>query len=392
MTHHRTKIGLISIILTAIVAGCLGDDIDPDGSIGQPYLGIAIDRTSCTCSRGGLSVTCDVVDPPPDHTTCSIAYAATQGAGLFKTVDGGNSWDIQPTLIDLYLNAIAIDIHPDTVSPVVYVATEDSGVKATRDGGRTWLNDSGASLDVSIQDLVIDPNGCQGDPPCKGIFAATEFGIWRKTATVLDWEKMTTNGMSEQAIKSVALEYTNRFPSAVYAGAEGGHVYRFDPNLGDSWLEGGTASSPLPEEVISLAVHPLAPQIVYAGLGGGEGGGIGGIRRSNNRGISWETVSMLNPSPDSVWVLSFMVRAKAANLFEAILYAGVSGLQRCNHTETDCSATSNWTRLNVPTNRGVSSFAVDPYAGTMLLAGNFIGELFRSLDGGSTWEKVRVGR
>jgi hypothetical protein len=62
---------------------------------------------------------------------------ATRGAGIWKSVDGGASWDILPsTRFDSFHYCQDLLIHPETED--LYVCTRDAGVLRSSDGGNSW--------------------------------------------------------------------------------------------------------------------------------------------------------------------------------------------------------------------------------------------------------------
>ncbi len=76
-----------------------------------------------------------VVDPASDE----VLYAATNGYGIFKTSDGGKSWQaINRGIMTPYIKGPnAILVHPGN-SQVLYVSTQQGGVYKTTDGGGNW--------------------------------------------------------------------------------------------------------------------------------------------------------------------------------------------------------------------------------------------------------------
>ena len=90
---------------------------------------------------------------------------------------------------------------------------------------------------------------------------------------------------------------------------------------------------------------------------------------------------------DSVFVLSFVLQP---NPFtgSAVTYASVFGLSRCE--TPSCVDPADWQPIDVGRDRGITALAIDPYAHTTMFVGTFNGELFRSVDGGTTWEELTV--
>jgi photosystem II stability/assembly factor-like uncharacterized protein len=112
------------------------------------------------------------------------------GAGVFKSDDGGNSWNqLSATATSAFSLCQDIDIHPATSD--VYVATQTSGLMRSQDGGNSWnrvLSVPG-SLNNSVCDVEFTKNG--------GIFATTGIfqsgGVWySETGDSGTWVKQTS--------------------------------------------------------------------------------------------------------------------------------------------------------------------------------------------------------
>ena len=276
------------------------------------------------------------------------------------------------------------------------------------DGGMSWNFQISPILAVSkvIVDPKTDdlnpPGSCRvlnnEIPPCYTIFAASQgSGVWRSDNQGDTWKQITAPGLTETNVVSLALSPPKTTATMLYAGTEGGRVFKYvpdptfptDPTLG-KWTEQttspvSTSFTPLlPRNPVSLAVHPGGTTF-YAGLGGNKGGGGGGLWRSDDDGRHWDEVaSILNVKPDSVYALNII------DLPNTTIYAGFSGLKRCLGS-TACLDPAFWSNIAVPSDRGVSALAVDPYTQTLMITGNYIGELFRSADGGLTWTKIDIG-
>jgi photosystem II stability/assembly factor-like uncharacterized protein len=79
-----------------------------------------------------------------DPSTSATIYAGT-GNGVFKSINGGASWNpFNTNLTNLFVNALAIDpVTPTTL----YAGTNGSGVFKSIDGGATW-QPAGAIYDL----------------------------------------------------------------------------------------------------------------------------------------------------------------------------------------------------------------------------------------------------
>lgn len=183
------------------------------------------------------------------------------GCGVFKSVDGGDSWE-SAGLTDTR-HVARIVIHPSNPE-VVYVAAlghlfganPERGVFRTADGGASWEKVLYVDEDTGAIDLVMDPD----DP--RTLFAA--------------------------------LYQRRRTPFGFSAGGAGSGLYR-TLDGGDTWSE---LVNGLPEGDkgrIGIDIHRENGNLVYALV---ESRGEGrGLYRSDDRGESWEKISDRNPRP-----------------------------------------------------------------------------------------------
>ena len=129
-----------------------------------------------------------------DPTNSDVAYITYSGFGtdhVFKTTDGGNSWNaIDNGLPDLPTNTIAIDpLNPDDL----YVGN-DLGVYYSNDGGSTW---SPYSESLPEATMIYDLNVV--NPPNRKLRIATHgHGIWQRDFVN---DPLGINDISDQGIK-----------------------------------------------------------------------------------------------------------------------------------------------------------------------------------------------
>ncbi len=181
----------------------------------------------------------------------SVAY----GDGIYKSVDGGSSWQNMGLKRSLHIGRIIV--HP-TNPDVVWVAAEgplwgpggERGVFKTTDGGENWHLILEIDENTGVVDLVADPR----DPDV--IYAAT-YQRRRHTWTLIN-------------------------------GGPGSGIHKTTDG-GGTWTE---LTSGLPKTDmgrIGLAIAPKAPDTVYAIIEAAKG--KGGFFRTQNGGASWKKMS-----------------------------------------------------------------------------------------------------
>jgi photosystem II stability/assembly factor-like uncharacterized protein len=132
--------------------------------------------------------------------------------------------------------------------------------------------------------------------------------------------------------------------------------------------------------IVTLAVHPTDPQVVYAG-------GIGGVFRSTDGGASWSAANQglsLRPLLSTVVEVTSLAIDRA---HPATLYAGLNADGVAKSTDGGAS----WTHVEGGLrNFAISALALDPTNGDRLFAATFDG-LYRTGDGGANWRRLTRG-
>ncbi len=186
-----------------------------------------------------------------------------QGAGVFKSIDGGKSWSFLGLADSQQIGRILV--HP-TDANRVYVAAlghpygpnAERGLYRSRDGGQSWqkiLASDRTPDDTGAIDLVFEP----GNPEV--IYAA----LWQ----------------------------TRRTPWNIYPPSSGPDSGLFKSvDGGDHWTAVSGHGFPAKVGRIGLAIGRTAPQRVYAIVDGGSSDGTtAGLYRSDDAGATWTHTS-----------------------------------------------------------------------------------------------------
>jgi photosystem II stability/assembly factor-like uncharacterized protein len=165
--------------------------------------GTPLDRSSVT----------DIIVHP---TNANTAWAATAGAGVFRTFNGGNTWQsISNGLSSLVVANLALN--PQNLNEL-YAAVVDNGVFKTVNGGATWWqSSSGMNPNETIPRVVIDPlrqNVVYAASQSSGVFISEDAGTtWR----------LLNKGLRTRAVRSLAISSDGKI---LYAGTMGEGVFR----------------------------------------------------------------------------------------------------------------------------------------------------------------------
>lgn len=152
-----------------------------------------------------LDVAVDPVDP-------DTVYVASTG-GIWKTSDGGGSWNLLGD--NVFFTTFAID--PQNTS-TIYAATEGQGLWKSLDAGLSWFPIDNGFTDTTAYAMAIDP----GNP--QTVYVGAVFsGVWITEDGGQNWRNIA-NGMFNTFVLDLALDAGN--PNIIYAGTEGGGIFR----------------------------------------------------------------------------------------------------------------------------------------------------------------------
>ncbi|MGD2109228.1 MAG: glycosyl hydrolase [Phycisphaerae bacterium] len=208
--------------------------------------------------NGAFSIGCTAMDPDNPNVVWvgsgenNSQRSVSFGDGVYRTRDGGKSWDNVGLKDSEHIGKILIDPRD---SNVVYVAAQgplwrsggDRGLYKTADGGVTWTRILHISDDTGVNEVHMDPR----DPD---VLYASAYQRRRHVWTLI-------NGGPE---------------SAIYKSTDAGVTWRK--------LESGIPG--VDKGRIGLCVSPADPDVVYAIIEAADD--KGGFFRSTDRGESWE--------------------------------------------------------------------------------------------------------
>ncbi len=211
-------------------------------------------------SQDSYSIGVVVLDPNNPNTVWvgtgenNAQRSVSYGDGVYKSVDGGRTWQNMGLKTSEHIGKILIDPRD---SDVVYVASQgpvfngggERGLFKTTDGGKTWTNVLDGGEWAGVTDVVMDPRNPDVLVAAKWQRARRQFGY-------------------------------------IAGGPESG-LHR-STDGGATWTRSqrGLPSGDLGR--IGLAMSPVNADVIYAIV---EAASNGGFYRSQNNGISWERMS-----------------------------------------------------------------------------------------------------
>lgn len=219
----------------------------------------------------------------PDHS--ETIYAATT-VGVFRTTNGGRSWEEQMTGMKEVHIVVTLAMSPK--NPRVLYAGTTGGAYRSQDGAATWQKVNNglipaevleASLSLGVNTLVVDPV----NPDT--VYAGTTKGLFKTKNQADSWERIGQS-LPDQFISTLVIHPTQN--QVLYVGGRAGVQKSLDG--GQTWLPMNNGLETL--NIRTIVMSPLDPQTVYAGTNGS------GLYRSTNGAQTWSRVQLATgPSP-----------------------------------------------------------------------------------------------
>ncbi|MBI2837859.1 MAG: hypothetical protein HYX75_06070 [Acidobacteria bacterium] len=313
------------------------------------------------------------------------AYALVRELGIFRTTDGGESWD----LLGARLRGPAAQlVLPDPVMPGKLYAASSADpqysfsdrelLTATSDGGSTWrlACDGLPAGDVVsglgwIRDLKISTleRGM--------LFATTRRGVYRSVNGGRSWSPANKGIVRSANAGPLAIDPDDPAHVFVFVRKEG-----FFETL-DAGLSWQRLSTDLASRLIATIVPDTnRPGVLYAGAHGEWYGDAAAVFRSLDGGRTWSVLG--KPFGDDG--VDFIQIAVAPTSPSTVYALGGFGLYRLRSGDGD------WSNLGLIDGRSdASCVAVDPADPAVLYAGTTRAGVFRSVNSGDTWTPFSTG-
>ncbi len=233
-------------------------------------------------------------------------YAAVASGGVWKTVNGGDSWT--PVFDEQGSYSVGCVVIDPKDPQTVWVGTGENnsqrsvgygdGVYRSRDGGKTWKN-VGLAGCQHVGKILLDPRDSRvvyvaaqgplwntgGD---RGLYRSSDGGdTWTRLLHVND-DTGVTDIVCDPRNPDILLAASHQRRRHVWTlinGGPGSALHR-STDAGKTWVKVTSGLPTVELGRIGLAVAPTRPDTVYATVEAADG--KGGVFRSLDKGRTWE--------------------------------------------------------------------------------------------------------
>lgn len=243
---------------------------------------------------------------------------------VFKSIDGGETWEIKPLPVD---NGVLNIIFDPIDNNTVYLTTTSTSTSTTNhvilksiDNGETWIPfDMTEILPPGLQctDLAVDTNNNQNLVALGDGNFSYDAKVIRSTDGGISWIDITGSLPVSTALNDVKINNGSIFVSGGHHFSGNFGIYQSNDN-GNTWIN---ISEDFPLKIVNeLTIHPSNNQILYAATEGE------GIYTSTNGGISWDYNSTSNSFNGACRKVVF----NPANMTIHAAYIGIGVAQSLN--------------------------------------------------------------
>ena len=280
----------------------------------------------------------------------SAAYAATPN-GVFRSTDGGGSW--QATGLTGHL-VVQVSARPGTATVVALLngVWPSSNLYVSGDSGQTWTSVAGQD---SITVVGIDPER----PSNVYASSANDGSIWKSTDAGASWQQISTlpGNATARALTLDSRAICVLTPGALYKSVDGAiHWTSVETPLGSPG---------------SIAAGSSAG-VVYASV-------AGAVCRSADAATTWTCSSSFTSSS-----IDHVLEVPGAPAGPVVLASSAGGV----FVSRDGGAT--WTRVEGDLGSASSPALASDLTGSLVLSGTDA-QIFRSLDRGDRWTASSSG-
>jgi hypothetical protein len=303
----------------------------------------------------------------------------TVGQGVMRSGDSGETWQRIGIDQGMHSDALVRTLASNPRQPELVYAGTDKGLYRSENSGQSWrLVDSPLS-NHCVWALAVDA----GEPEVMyaGTGTPTPAGVFRSTDGGASWEQRPVEIAKEcpnvgtPRVTGIAIDPVDS--RNIWVGLEVDGV-RYSNDRGDTWAA-------LDNGIPNLDVHNVA-------VAGGPSKTVfvvvnNDVYTSSDDGVTWNSVGVRESFP---WGYPRGIMVQPGNPQVVFLTVGDTTPGRIGTVMRSKDTGKTWEDLSLPVQPNTAMWVVNiqPFDPSVVFAGSRYGYLYRSDDGGDSWEKL----
>jgi photosystem II stability/assembly factor-like uncharacterized protein len=304
-------------------------------------------------------------------------YVGTIGEGLFRSLDGGESFHraCEGMFVECHVRALAV--HPQ--QPATLYLGSELGLFVSRDGAESWTKLPAPLEGLQVWSLEIVPKQPEvlivGTCPSH-LFRSEDGGhTWSEAVARLERECPRLLWTRVTCIVGAPEE-----PNLLWAGVEIDGVHQ-SRDGGRTWQAIGSGLSS--RDIHALAVLPAQGGRPYRLLAATNND----LNLSEDGGLTWRPLHIDQVMP---WSYCRTLIQPCGRPQEILLGNGDAPPGSAGVIGRSLDGGLTWQLADMPgrANSTIWNFAVHPADPQMIYASSVSGQVYRSLDGGASWQRL----
>lgn len=310
---------------------------------------------------------------------------ATAGQGILRSNDDGQTWHRlglrEPIEFDGTVRALAVD----PVEPKRIYAGADAGVCISEDGGSHWRRPENILNGLTVWSITIDPSNPAvlyagtGAPSRCALYKSVDAGeTWQLSSAVFP---EFCAGVNRPRLLTICVDPDNA--QEVWFGVEEGGLWR-SRDGGAQWLRVDGPSC----NIRSSDIHAVSVLSARAGVPKTHVVlTVNAVYVSDDDGKTWQEDLSRDRFDGLYYTRTVMPLPGQPDGMLMAIGDGTPGSKTRLYRSADRGR--NWTQMQLETAPNSTFWAITAHAQDplRLYAGTKYGHLFRSTDGGATWQK-----
>ena len=302
----------------------------------------------------------------------------TVGQGIMRSSDGGGDWQRIGVNQGMYQNAMVRVLANHPARPEVVYAGSERGLFKSDDAGQNWRRIESPLSEYSVWAIAIDPSN--PDVILAGTGTPTPVAMFRSTNAGKSWERREMEVVDECPIGNpqmtgIAFDPTNSL--SVWVGIEVDGL-RHSSDGGITWSK---AASGIPNlDVHNVAVSAGPPKTVVVVVNND-------VYTSTDDGSTWQSLGIKEVFP---YTYPRGIMVQPGNPSTIFLTIGDTTPGRIGTVMRSKDRGRTWENLPLPAPPNSAMWVVNipSFNPQIAFAGSRYGHLYRSDDGGDSWNKL----